>query len=83
MAKKRRCRRTPGERDRHETAVKIRKMTDEQLCDFVDRTAPAFGVGQYLRHLDELAGTGNGIGAGTIAKLRKIAQEEGYIDDDD
>ena len=32
MTKKGACRRTPKEIQDHETAVKVRKMTDEQLC---------------------------------------------------
>lgn len=37
MPKKRNCRRTPDELRQHETAVKVRKMTDRQLCEFIDR----------------------------------------------
>ena len=35
MAKKRSCRRTVNEDKVHEKAVKIRKMTDEQLVQYV------------------------------------------------
>lgn len=35
MAKKRRCRRTADENTIHEKAVKMRKMTDEQLVNYV------------------------------------------------
>ena len=35
MSKTRSCRRTPGENAIHERAVKIRKMTDEQLIDHI------------------------------------------------
>ena len=38
MAKKRNCRMTDEEKKMHERAIKIRKMTDAQLCEFVDRT---------------------------------------------
>lgn len=36
MAKKRSCRRTVNEDKVHEKAVKIRKMTDEQLVHYVE-----------------------------------------------
>ena len=36
MAKKRRCRRTYDENVIHEKAVKMRKMTDEQLVHYVE-----------------------------------------------
>ncbi len=36
MAKKRNCRRTPEENMIHTKAVKIRKMTDEQLVHYVE-----------------------------------------------
>ena len=38
MAKKRSCRRTADEDKIHEKAVKMRKMTDEQLCKYIDDT---------------------------------------------
>lgn len=38
MAKKRNCRMTDEEKKMHERAVKLRRMTDAQLCEFVDRT---------------------------------------------
>lgn len=54
-------------------------MTDEQLCEFVNQTVPAFGVRQYLDRLEELSEAGNDIGAGMVDKLRSIALMEGYI----
>ena len=39
MAKKRSCRRTVNEDKVHEKAVKIRKMTDEQLVQYVNDRA--------------------------------------------
>lgn len=38
MKKKRSCRMTEEERAIHNRAVSIRKMTDAQLCEFIDRT---------------------------------------------
>jgi hypothetical protein len=38
MGKKRNCRMTDEEKKMHERAIKLRKMTDAQLCEFVERT---------------------------------------------
>ncbi len=81
MAKKRNCRRTPKEIQDHETAVKVRKMTDEQLCEFlreISGTRPS--VEDFFRSLDKQAGSGSGISTGTIHKLRKIAMKEGFLE---
>ena len=46
MAKKRSCRRTEDENKIHDKAVKMRKMTDEQLVHYVeDRVAKAYSEG--------------------------------------
>ncbi len=46
MAKKRNCRRTTDENIIHDKAVKMRKMTDEQLVHYVeDRVAKAKSEG--------------------------------------
>ncbi len=34
--KKSKCRYNPAEREQHERAVRLRKMTDAQLCEFTD-----------------------------------------------
>ena len=81
MAKKRACRRTPKEIQDHETAVKVRKMTDEQLCEFINGLSVSLpSVEDFLRRLDELSGTGNGIGRVTVNKLRRIAAQEGFLE---
>ena len=41
---KRNCRRTDDERDQHDRATRIRKMTDAQICSYIDgleQKAPA------------------------------------------
>lgn len=79
MAKKN-CRKSLLEKQQHEKAVKIRKMTDEQLCDFIDEvSAQQNNLEEFFEKLNELKGTGNGISTGTICKLRKIAAENGFI----
>lgn len=81
MPKKPNCRRTPDELRQHETAVKIRKMTDQQLCEFIDRLSISRpSVEDFFRCLDKQAGSGSGISTGTIHKLRKIAVKEGFLE---
>lgn len=78
--KKRSCRRSEIERSIHEQAVRIRKMTDEQIVDFLTslqapKPVPARShkdvVTAYINSLEEKVGSGNGIGPGTIFKLRQ------------
>ena len=91
---KRNCRRTEDEVRIHEKAVKMRKMTDEQLVHYVeDRVEKArsegFNSGRKLvgnrkntkEFLAELQTSKiPGIGAVTINKLLKVATEHGYIE---
>ncbi len=68
------------EKQQREMAVKIRKMTDEQLCNFIDEiSSQKNNLESFFGKLNELTGTGNGIGTGTIYKLRKIAVTYGFI----
>ena len=90
---KRNCRRTEDEVRIHEKAVKMRKMTDEQLVHYVeDRVEKArsegFNSGRKLvgnrkntkEFLAELQTSKiPGIVAVTINKLLKVATEHGYI----
>lgn len=79
MAKKN-YRKSPLERRQHDTAVKVRKMTDEQLCAFIDEISNQNNsLEQFFEKLNELKGTGNGISTGTIFKLKKIAVAEGLL----
>lgn len=90
MAKKRNCRKSDFEKSQHERAIRIRKMTDSQLCEYLDyldnaRVCPADCEGapgsasriidRFLCKLDESCGTGNGIGKSTVFKLRKFAEK--------
>lgn len=70
------------ERAQHDKAIRIRKMTDPQLCDYLDKLrseASGNDVRGFIERLDSLAGTGNGIGKSTVHKLRKFAEQEGYF----
>lgn len=81
--KKNSSKRTLEERSTHERAVKLRKMTDTQLCSYIDGLTSGgsitAGVEAFIDHLDKACGTGNGIGKSTVHKLRRFAQQEGYI----
>lgn len=86
MAKKRNCRRTPDENKIHEKAVKMRKMTDDQLVDYVEnRVAKAHSEGfnkgkrqasknRTFKTEEVLAEIGDikGIGAARLQTIREI-----------
>lgn len=81
MAKKRACRRTPKEIQDHDMAVKVRKMTDQQLCEYINGLSAARpSVEDFFRCLDKQAGSGSGISTGTICKLRRIAVKERFLE---
>ena len=46
---KRNCRRTANEREIHERAVKMKKMTDEQLCAYIDTKIAEAGKAEYQK----------------------------------
>ena len=89
MAKKRSCRRTTDENILHDKAVKMRKMTDEQLVHYVeDRVEKARSEGfnrgkaqapkQEPVNIEEILGEiGNvrGIGASKLADIRAILEK--------
>lgn len=115
--KKQSCRMTQQERETHREATKLRKMTDQQLVDYVnsqkEQAGPAkdqeavhkaeieeleaevakykakanraeaeaikgkntggkAAVERFLQELKKKTGSGNGIGNGTIFKLKRI-----------
>ena len=89
MTKRRSCRRTVDEAKIHEKAVKMRKMTDEQLVHYVeDRVEKARSEGRnevrnrgLKRFLESLTSPGviPGVGPATVDKLKKYAKEGGYL----
>lgn len=83
MAKKRSCRRSELERSQHDTAVKIRKMTDEQLCGFLDEIENRQPEGNCIGEFLERVENSGLIGGRTVKKLRDIAAEMGYIEEAD
>lgn len=91
---KRKCRMSKSEMECHERAVKLRKMTDEQLCQFVDKKVDeAYSLGLKNGRANEII-TGSaksvehfldnlnipGIGRTTVDKLKNYAKERGYIE---
>lgn len=61
MGKKRNCRMTDEEKKMHERAIKLRKMTDAQLCEFIDHTyGKGMEEGTKLAQLQEKPGQTKG-----------------------
>ncbi len=97
MAKKRNCRRTTDENIIHEKAVRMRKMTDRQLVNYVDemvKKARSEGVNQGKEQKEnvlrlsaedfvEEIGQIKGIGTATMYKIRELLDNrlEGNTDD--
>lgn len=78
--KKRNCRMTNEEKAVHEFAVKIRKMTDKQLYDFVKSSNECEKSKDLYTFIDGLeTQSGNGIGPATVRKIKEYAIKEGYI----
>lgn len=61
--KKRSCRMTEEEKAMHSRAVKLKKMTDAQLCEFIDHTyGKGMEEGAKLAQVREQAAPVNGAG---------------------
>lgn len=86
MAKKRSCRRTDSENKIHEKAVKMRKMTDEQLIQYVEEQVEkarndGFNCGKEQKQsepqidavdfVEEISRL-DGIGKVTMSKIRRL-----------
>jgi len=95
MAKRRSCRRTVNQDEIHNKAVKMRKMTDEQLVHYVeDRVRKAESEGynkgrevippaeeseKDVKQFLEEFKVVPGIGKATYIKLVNYAKENGYV----
>ena len=80
MPKKRSCRRTEEENRIHEKAVKLRKMTDEQLVKYVEgQAAEADNSGPDISSFVEELNSLRGVGAATVSKIKAYAVERGYV----
>ena len=92
MAKKRSCRRTTDENVIHDKAVKLRKMTDEQLVHYVeDRVEKARSVGfnrgreqnkpVNIMELINAIGNIRGIGESKLADIKAILEKHLEVGD--
>lgn len=94
MAKKRSCRRTVNEDKVHEKAVKIRKMTDEQLVQYVNdrvekarsegfnqgkKSVTGITVNEFLKEISKI----KGVGDATICKIMERFREKEIKDEKD
>lgn len=86
--KKRNCRKSEAERGQHEQATRIRRMTDAQLCEYVDALAagerPAGPdkeeiVAEFLEALAVRGDDGLRVSDATIRKIKEIAQRRGFL----
>ena len=76
---------TPEERAQHDLAVKLRKMTDKQLLDYIAAQRPATAPApagpskaEIVNEFIELCATkGKRMGPATIAGMRAVAREAG------
>ncbi len=97
MGKRRSCRRTDGENKIHEKAVKLRKMTDEQLVHYVEdraEKARSEGINQgkgqkesepqisAVDFVEEISRI-SGIGKVTMSKIRRLLDRRLAGDMDD
>lgn len=88
--KKRNCRMTEDERQRHERATKIRKMSDGQLCDYIDalerKAEIPSGLTQnqviekFIRALSIRENNSEvRLSDATIRKIKQVALSKGYL----
>lgn len=87
----RNCRRTSVEREQHERAIRIRKMTDAQLCEYMDGLEAGSRpvgpsepevIGSFLDSLAIRTASGLRVSDATIRKIREIAVEKGLLPDE-
>lgn len=86
--KKKSCRRTDTEREQHERAIRIRRMTDAQFCDYLD----GLSAGQrpkgpsteeiicnFLDALSIREEDGLRVSDATIRKIKEMARKRGFL----
>ena len=72
MAKKRNCRRTTDENIIHDKAVKMRKMTDEQLVHYVEDRVASVHKPVSIEKIVEEIGNIKGIGTAKLEDIKTI-----------
>ena len=87
--KKRSCRRTGFEQEQHDRAIRVRKMTDAQLCAYLDELEGrnrSIVISQdelekvingFIDSLATRSDTGLRVSDATIRKIRAMAVENG------
>lgn len=86
---KRNCRKTALEKQQHERAVAIRKMTDEQLCKYIDdiiASVPEIPmpntetiIQAFITELEVVNTPGKKLSKQTIQKIRSLAVDLDYL----
>ena len=82
--KKRNCRKTDLEREQHDRAIRIRKMTDAQLCKYIDSltqqiSQPEEIISNFLDLLTVPTDKGLHVSRMTANKVRQIAEQRGFL----
>lgn len=86
--KKKSCRRTETEREQHERAIRVRKMTDAQLCEYLDTLAAGHHqkgptreevILDFLDALGIRETDGLRVSDATIRKIKEIARKRGFL----
>lgn len=86
--KKRSCRRTASEQQQHERATRVRRMTDAQLCDYLDDLAAGQRpegptkeeiIQEFLLELSIRREDGLRVSDTTLRKMKAIAKSRGFL----
>lgn len=77
--KKRNCRKSDVEKMQHERAIRIRKMTDAQLCEYLDGLKEKITL-SFLDAITIRKEDGIRVCDATVRKLRNIAERDGFIE---
>lgn len=86
--KKRNCRKIDVEREQHDRAIRVRKMTDAQLCDYLDglgvtRAEPQPSkeeiITAFLEAITIRRDDGLRVSDATVRKLKAMARRDGFL----
>lgn len=86
--KKRNCRKTDIEKEQHDRAIRVRKMTDAQLCNYLDglsasRSKPQLSkeeiISSFLDTITIRRDDGLRVSDATVRKLKALARRSGYL----
>lgn len=86
--KKRNCRKTDIEREQHERAIRVRKMTDAQLCEYMDSLGASKAepsppkediINAFLEAITMRRDDGLRVSDATVRKLKDVARRDGFL----